>query len=83
MSDQPEQGPRRGRTDVIVAKAVTAARSALPEDNDAKSIQALASIVNRALLLVGLVILVLGGMVGVYLSVPGIGRSSSAATQAP
>jgi hypothetical protein len=81
MSETPE--PRRGRTDVIVAKAVTAARSALPEDNDARSIAALASIVNRALLLVGLVILVLGGMVGVYLSVPGLGRSAPTVQAAP
>ena len=79
MSDEP----KRGRTDVIVAKAVSAARGALPEDNDAKSIQALASIVNRALLLVGLVILVLGGMVGVYLSVPGVGKAGPAVEAKP
>ena len=65
-----------GRTDVMVAKAVRAARETLPADNDSASIAALASIVNRALMLVGLVVIVLGGMVGVYLSVPGIGRAS-------
>lgn len=71
--------PSRGRTDVIVARAVKAARETLPADNDQQSIAALASIVNRALMLVGLVVLVLGGMVGVYLSVPGLGRAVPAA----
>lgn len=78
----PERVAKPGRTDVIVAKAVQAARAtaqALPADNDSASIAALASIVNRALMLVGLVVLVLGGMVGVYLSVPGLGRAAPAA----
>lgn len=82
----PERRAAPGRTDVIVAKAVQAARAtaqALPADNDSASIAALASIVNRALMLVGLVVLVLGGMVGVYLTVPGLGSASPAHGPAP
>jgi hypothetical protein len=73
----------------MVAKAVKAARDtvqALPADSDAASIAALAGIVNRALLLVGLVVLVLGGLVGVGVSIRGMGTtitSTSTQTAAP
>lgn len=90
----PTAGPapeRAGRPPTLterVSRAAVAAHRAAQSgapvappapDNDAASIQALASIVNRALVLVGLVVLVLGGMVGVYLSVPGLGRAVPAA----
>jgi hypothetical protein len=78
---QPTAGPAPtrahtpGRTDVMVARAVRAARESLPGDNDSASIAALASIVNRALLLVGLVVLVLGGLVGFGVSIRGMGTT--------
>jgi hypothetical protein len=72
-----------GRTDVIVARAVKAARDTLPSDNDSASIAALASIVNRALLLVGLVVIVLGAMVGVGITMRGMGTSITSTTTAP
>ena len=79
----PTARPAPGRTDLMVAKAVKAARDtvqALPADSDAASIAALAGIVNRALILVGLVVVVLGGMVGVYL---GLGYGGATVTSGP
>ena len=69
-----------GRTDIMVATAVKAARDTLPHDNDSASIAALSGIVNRALILVGLVVVVLGGMVGVYL---GLGYGGATVTSGP
>ena len=82
----PERHRAPGRTDLIVAKAVQAARStvaAMPADNDQQSIAALASIVNRALLLVGLVVLVLGGLVGVGVSIRGMGTTITTTATSP
>ena len=67
-------------TERIARAAVAAHRAAVDAtppstDNDAKSIAALAAIVNRALLLVGLVVLVLGGLVGVGVSIRGMGTT--------
>ena len=78
--------PVPGRTDVIVARSVQAARAAvqaLPADSDAASIAALAGIVNRALLLVGLVVLVLGGLVGVGVSIRGMGTTITSTQTVP
>ena len=75
-----------GRTDVMVAKAVRAAREtvqALPADSDAASIAALAGIVNRSLMLVGLVVLVLGGLVGVGVSIRGMGTTITSTQTLP
>ena len=72
-----------------IARAAVAAHRAAREDapstdNDANSIAALAAIVNRALLLVGLVVLVLGGLVGVGVSLRGMGTTiTTTATGAP
>jgi hypothetical protein len=73
-----------------IARAVVAARRAAEDsaptatDNDGKSIAALAAIVNRALLLVGLVVLVLGGLVGVGVSLRGMGTTiTTTATGSP
>jgi len=86
MSDAADKPPTPTER---IARAVVAAQRSVadptpPTDNDAKSIAALASIVNRALLLVGLVVLVLGGLVGVGVSLRGMGTTiTTTATGAP
>ena len=80
MSERPPTPTERMARAVVAAQRGAADVSPLAADNDAKSIAALAAIVNRALLLVGLVVLVLGGLVGVGVSLRGRGTTNTTST---